>query len=100
MLTQSLYFDVDTLTCIFLSGAFYALPTVRGIGPALSYTDASKKLGTPSRTSTNAAGTRRILSYERLSALFEFGENKILGVGIYLPKYGGIGYIEEYSKDN
>lgn len=99
-LMQSLYFHGDTLTCIFLSGASFELPTVRGIEPYLSYTDASRKLGTPSRTSTNAEGTCRILSYDRLGALFEFGENKILGVGIYLPEYGGIGYIEEHPNDN
>lgn len=95
---QTLVFEGDTLTCIFLSGDRFKLPPHRGVWPTASYDRVLKILGTPSRISINPEGTRRILSYDASGALFEFGDGRILGVGVYIPEYGGITYGEPPPK--
>lgn len=70
-------------------------PYVLGLSVGSSYDEVVKKLGQPSSVSTSSDGLKRLLSFEKYQAFFEFSQGKVLGYGIYAPATGPIKFRNE-----
>jgi hypothetical protein len=72
-------------------------PDLLGFSIGSSYNEVVKKLGQPSSISTSTDGLKRLLSFEKYQAFFEFSQGKVLSYGIYAPSTGPIKFHNEVN---
>lgn len=85
------------LRIFFYGDSFYKIsnPFLEDVLKSSSYKDLEDKIGKPSSMSISEDELSRTYCYDNYNIAVEFQQDNLKGIGIYIPKYGAIGYARE-----